>query len=194
MKCISRHVHLASVTVSSLLNRRKQLWKVQIKYIRWGQWELVGALGRARAFHQCETDSEINENGDGTFRDAYWSRMRLIGHFWVDFSLYFKASLHTKSLLWISVFIHIEIKTTCHWQYMWWLVSKYVFVSREFMLGNWNYIWHTDPFLPGPLPRTQRLLSKRPTYLLSLTALSHYPDCPVDIVMRMRMGNQLDVS
>ena len=38
-----------------------------------------------------------------------------IGHFRVHFSLYFKASLRAKSLLWISVFIHIQIiKTYYH--------------------------------------------------------------------------------
>ena len=33
-----------------------------------------------------------------------------IGHYWVHFSLYFKVSLYTSSLLWISVFNHIEIR------------------------------------------------------------------------------------
>ena len=38
-------------------------------------------------------------------------RQNQIGHLWVHFSLFLKASLLVKSLLWISVFIHIEIRT-----------------------------------------------------------------------------------
>ena len=38
----------------------------------------------------------------------------LIGHFWVQFSPYFKASLREKSLIWISVFVHFETRTNCH--------------------------------------------------------------------------------
>ena len=37
-----------------------------------------------------------------------------IGHFRVRLSLHFKASLSAKSLLWKSVFIHIEIGTNYH--------------------------------------------------------------------------------
>ena len=37
-----------------------------------------------------------------------------IGHFWVHFGLYFKTSLRVNSLLQISVFIHIEIRTNYH--------------------------------------------------------------------------------
>ena len=37
-----------------------------------------------------------------------------IGHFRVRLSLHFKASLSAKSLLWKSVFIHIEIGTSYH--------------------------------------------------------------------------------
>ena len=40
-----------------------------------------------------------------------------IGHFQLHLSLYFKASLYAKSLLWISVFIHIEIRTSHHNKY-----------------------------------------------------------------------------
>ena len=40
--------------------------------------------------------------------------LRLIGRFWVHFSLYFKANPFAKSLLRISVFIHIEIRTDYH--------------------------------------------------------------------------------
>ena len=38
----------------------------------------------------------------------------LIGHFRVHLSLHFKARLSAKSLLWKSVFIHIEIGTNYH--------------------------------------------------------------------------------
>ena len=41
-----------------------------------------------------------------------------IGRFRVHISLYFKASLRAKSLLWKSVFIHIEIRTT-YWDWLW---------------------------------------------------------------------------
>ena len=37
-----------------------------------------------------------------------------IGHFWVALGLSFKTSLSAKSLLWKSVFIHIEIRTNYH--------------------------------------------------------------------------------
>ena len=37
-----------------------------------------------------------------------------MGHLQVLISLYFKASLHAKSLLWISVFVQIEIGTNYH--------------------------------------------------------------------------------
>ena len=37
-----------------------------------------------------------------------------IGHFRVHLSLHFKARLSAKSLLWKSVFIHIEIRTNYH--------------------------------------------------------------------------------
>ena len=37
-----------------------------------------------------------------------------IGHFRISLSLYFKASLRAKSLLWMTVFIHIEIRTNYH--------------------------------------------------------------------------------
>ena len=37
-----------------------------------------------------------------------------ISHFRVHFSLYFKASLHAKSLFWISVFIHIQNRSYYH--------------------------------------------------------------------------------
>ena len=40
---------------------------------------------------------------------------REIGHFLVHCSLYFKASPRSKSLLGISVFIHIEISRTKAW-------------------------------------------------------------------------------
>ena len=51
--------------------------------------------------------------------------MKRIGYFRVHFSLYFEARLRTTSLLWISVFIHIEIGTNNHnksfslWQKDW---------------------------------------------------------------------------
>jgi len=38
----------------------------------------------------------------------------IIGHFRVHLSLHFKARLSAKSLLWKSVFIHIEIRTNYH--------------------------------------------------------------------------------
>mgnify|MGYP006896104768 CR=1 FL=1 len=41
-------------------------------------------------------------------------RRSLIGHFRVHLSLHFKARLSAKSLLWKSVFIHIEIGTNYH--------------------------------------------------------------------------------
>ena len=37
-----------------------------------------------------------------------------IGHYRVNLSLHFKARLSAKSLLWKSVFIHIEIRTNYH--------------------------------------------------------------------------------
>ena len=40
--------------------------------------------------------------------------MSPIGHLWVNLSLHFKARLSPKSLLWKSVFIHIEIRTNYH--------------------------------------------------------------------------------
>ena len=47
-----------------------------------------------------------------------WRRFRAItyaiGHFRVHLSLHFKARLSAKSLLWKSVFIHIEIGTNYH--------------------------------------------------------------------------------
>lgn len=43
------------------------------------------------------------------FFDSLSAVLSRIGHFWVCFSLYFKACLHAKSLLGISVVIHIEI-------------------------------------------------------------------------------------
>ena len=39
---------------------------------------------------------------------------KLTGHFRVRLNLHFKARLSAKSLLWKSVFIHIEIGTNCH--------------------------------------------------------------------------------
>ena len=39
------------------------------------------------------------------------NKSKLIGHFQLYLSLFFKATLHAKSLLGISVFIHIEIGT-----------------------------------------------------------------------------------
>ena len=38
----------------------------------------------------------------------------IIGHFRVHLSLHFKARVSAKSLLWKSVFIHIEIRTNYH--------------------------------------------------------------------------------
>ena len=41
--------------------------------------------------------------------------MHLIGHFQDNLvSLFFKVSLHAKFLFWISVFIHIKIRTNYH--------------------------------------------------------------------------------
>ena len=42
------------------------------------------------------------------------SEWKAIGHFRVPFSLHFKVRLSAKSLLWKSVFIHIEIGTNYH--------------------------------------------------------------------------------
>ena len=39
-----------------------------------------------------------------------------MGHFWVHLSLSFKVSLRAKSLLWLLVFIHIEIRTNSHYK------------------------------------------------------------------------------
>ena len=44
----------------------------------------------------------------------WWSIDKTIGHFWVHLSFHFKARLSAKSLLWKSVFIHIEIGTNYH--------------------------------------------------------------------------------
>ena len=44
----------------------------------------------------------------------YYGRSWQIGHFWVHLGLHFKARLSAKSLLWKSVFIHIEIRTNYH--------------------------------------------------------------------------------
>ena len=46
------------------------------------------------------------------FFDSFSAVLSRIGHFWVRFSLYFKACLNAKSLLGISVVIHIEIRIT----------------------------------------------------------------------------------
>ena len=50
---------------------------------------------------------------DGSVR-KWNSPVLRIGHFRVHNSLHFKESLSTKSLLWKSVFIHIEIRTNYH--------------------------------------------------------------------------------
>ena len=43
-----------------------------------------------------------------------WNLFFIIGYFRVHLGLHFKASLGAKSLLWKSVFIHIEIRTNYH--------------------------------------------------------------------------------
>lgn len=52
----------------------------------------------------------------GYLPPLWWLKSHLLlDHFRVHFSLYFKASLHEKFLLWISVLIHIETsRTICH--------------------------------------------------------------------------------
>ena len=41
-------------------------------------------------------------------------RQWTLGHFWVQLSLHFKVRVSAKSLLWKSVFIHIEIRSNYH--------------------------------------------------------------------------------
>ena len=48
------------------------------------------------------------------YEEIFLNQCKLIDHFRVHISLYFKARLSVKSLLWKSVFIHIEIGTNYH--------------------------------------------------------------------------------
>ena len=50
----------------------------------------------------------------GTQQNSLCTRPIRLGHFRVHLSLYFKARLSAKSLLWKSVFTHIEIRTNYH--------------------------------------------------------------------------------
>ena len=57
--------------------------------------------------------NQLRQNKKLTIAWANW-KAKAIGHFRVHLSLQFKARLSAKSLLWKSVFIHIEIGTNYH--------------------------------------------------------------------------------
>ena len=68
----------------------------------------------------------------------------LISCVWVHFSLYFKASLHAKSFLRISVFIHIEITTNYHNKHLaLWLTLK----ERARGTQKWSITYFIDHWI-----------------------------------------------
>ena len=123
-KCFTGFVYV------SILNLKKKNIQCRLtiyltKHIlHWGQnthvpfkrcWNLVPRI--LSTFQDCVQSGTVvrplvKGNEDNEYVIALCSE--IIRHFRVHFSLYFKARLSAKSLLWRSVFIHIEIRTNCH--------------------------------------------------------------------------------
>ena len=75
--------------------------------------------GEVKCWNFLSNELHNWEGSKHHLRNDIWSvspssEQNLTGHFRVHFSLHFKARLSAKTLLWKSVFIHIEIGTNHH--------------------------------------------------------------------------------
>ena len=79
--------------------------------------------GRMECDHQVEMSPEKDCCGDWCFNILSQSDLQIhlkgtnihsIGHFWITFDLFFKASVGAHPFLWKLVFIHMQMKTNFH--------------------------------------------------------------------------------
>ena len=76
--------------------------------------ELYGCANESWPFPENFNQGIIEKTAGQGLAEIHTNPLNPIGHFRVHLSLHFKSRLSAKSLLWKSVFIHIEIATNYH--------------------------------------------------------------------------------